>query len=121
MGKFLQKPRGLVFGRWVAEELWGWCFPPRRSYIAGVLVMANNLAKLRAPVQPFEEARYPFLDQTLIEFVLSIPADQLLRPGERRSLMRRSLAGILPQEILSRRTKQMGERTPMLILEKTRE
>jgi asparagine synthase (glutamine-hydrolysing) len=42
----------------------------------------------------------------------------MLRPGERRSLMRRSLAGIVPQEILSRRTKQVGQRTPMLILEK---
>jgi asparagine synthase (glutamine-hydrolysing) len=80
--------------------------------------MANNLAKLTAPPQAFEEARYPYLDQTLIEFLLSIPADQLLRPGERRSLMRRSLVGIVPQEILSRRTKQLGARTPMLILEK---
>jgi asparagine synthase (glutamine-hydrolysing) len=96
-------------------ELW---LPTRRSYIAGVLIMANNLSKLTAPVQSFEEARYPFLDQTLIEFLLSIPAEQLLRPGERRSLMRRSLAGIVPQEILSRRTKQVGARTPVIILEK---
>jgi asparagine synthase (glutamine-hydrolysing) len=81
--------------------------------------MANNLAKLTPSPQALEEARYPFLDQTLIEFILSTPADQLLRPGERRSLMRRSLAGIVPQEILSRRTKQVGQRTPMLILEKS--
>ena len=100
------------------DEHFGLWLPTRRSYIAGVLVMANNLAKFTAPVQAFEEARYPYLDQTLIEFILSIPADQLLRPGERRSLMRRSLAGIVPQEILSRRTKQVGARTPMLILEK---
>ena len=80
--------------------------------------MANNTAKLTSPAQAIEEARYPFLDQTLIEFMLSIPADQLLRPGERRSLMRRSLAGIVPQEILSRRTKQVGAHTPTLILEK---
>ena len=90
------------------DEHFGLWLPTRRSYIAGVLIMANNMAKLTAPVQAFEEARYPFLDQTLIEFLLSIPADQLLRPGERRSLMRRSLAGIVPQEILSRRTKQVG-------------
>ena len=100
------------------DEHFGLWLPTRRSYIAGVLMMANNLAKLTAPVQALEEARYPFLDQTLIEFLLSIPADQLLRPGERRSLMRRSLAGIVPQEILSRRTKQVGARTPMIILEK---
>jgi asparagine synthase (glutamine-hydrolysing) len=100
------------------DEHFGLWLPTRRSYIGGVLITANNLAKLTAPVQAFEEARYPFLDQTLIEFLLSIPADQLLRPGERRSLMRRSLAGIVPQEILSRRTKQVGARTPVIILEK---
>jgi len=100
------------------DEHFGLWLPTRRSYIAGVLVMANNLAKLTAPPQAFEEVRYPYLDQTLIEFMLSIPADQLLRPSERRSLMRRSLAGIVPPEILSRRTKQLGARTPTLILEK---
>jgi asparagine synthase (glutamine-hydrolysing) len=97
------------FGLWLAT---------RRSYIAGVLAMANNLAKITAPVQAIEEVRYPFLDQTLIEFLGSIPADQLLRPGERRSLMRRSLAGFVPQEILFRRTKQVGARTPLIILGK---
>jgi hypothetical protein len=32
--------------------------------------------------------------------------------------MRRSLTGIVPQEILLRRTKQVGARTPILILDK---
>jgi asparagine synthase (glutamine-hydrolysing) len=100
------------------DEHFGLWLPTRRSSVAGVLIMANNLAKHIAPIQAFEETRYPFLDQTLIEFLLSIPAEQLLRPGERRSLMRRSLAGIVPQEILSRRTKQVGQRTPVLVLEK---
>jgi asparagine synthase (glutamine-hydrolysing) len=101
------------------DEHFGFWLPTRRAYIAGVLTMANNLAKLVPSANAIEEVRYPFLDQTLIEFILSIPASQMLRPGERRSLMRRSLAGIVPQEILSRRTKQVGERTPMLILEKS--
>ena len=100
------------------NEHFGHWLPTRRSYIAGVLIMANNLAKRMPPIQAFEEARYPFLDQTLIEFILSIPADQLLRPGGRRSLLRRSLAGIVPQQILSRRTKQVAQRAPMLVLEK---
>jgi asparagine synthase (glutamine-hydrolysing) len=100
------------------NEHFGLWLPTRRSYIAGVLMMANNLAKLTAPIQALEEVRYPYLDQTLIEFLVSIPADQMLRPGERRSLMRRSLACIVPQEILSRRTKQLGVRTPTLLLEK---
>jgi asparagine synthase (glutamine-hydrolysing) len=100
------------------DEHFGFLLPTRRSYIARVQVMANNLAKRTVPVQACEETRYPFLDQSLIEFNLSIPADQLLRPGERRSLMRRSLGGIVPQGILSRRTKQVGARTPTLILDK---
>jgi asparagine synthase (glutamine-hydrolysing) len=101
-----------------SDDHFGLWLPTRRSYIAGVLTMASNLAKVAPATEALEEARYPFLDQTLIEFLLSIPADQILRPGERRSLMRRALAGIVPPEILSRRTKQVGERTPMLILEK---
>jgi asparagine synthase (glutamine-hydrolysing) len=100
------------------DEHFGLRLPTRRSYVAGILIMANNLAKLAPSKEELEEARYPFLDQDLIEFVLSIPASQLLRPGERRSLMRRSLAGSVPQEILSRRTKQVGARIPILILEK---
>jgi asparagine synthase (glutamine-hydrolysing) len=116
--KDFAKRTALAIRQLDTAEHFGLWLPTRRSCIAGVLVMANNLAKLIAPVQSPEEARYPYLDQTLIEFILSIPADQLLRPGERRSLMRRSLAGIVPHEILSRRTKQVGERTPMLILDK---
>ena len=99
------------------DEHFGLWLPTRRGYVSGVLLMACKLAKFAPPVSALEEARYPFLDQNLIEFILSIPASQLLRPGERRSLMRRSLAGIVPEAILSRRTKQVGARTPILILE----
>ncbi|MHB8413382.1 MAG: asparagine synthetase B family protein [Candidatus Acidiferrales bacterium] len=49
--------------------------------------------------------RYPYLDRDLLEFVFAIPREQLIRPGERRSLMRRALAGIVPDEILYRRRK----------------
>jgi asparagine synthase (glutamine-hydrolysing) len=95
--------------------------PTQRSCVGGVFLMANRLAKCRSLRPALEEGRYPFLDQDLIEFILAIPADQLLRPGERRSLMRRALAGIVPNEILSRKTKQFGARTPILALEKSTE
>jgi asparagine synthase (glutamine-hydrolysing) len=100
------------------DEHFGLWLPTRRSYVSGVLLMACKLAKFTSPASALEEGRHPYLDQNLIEFILSIPASQLLRPGERRSLMRRSLASIVPQEILSRRTKQLGSRTPVLLLEK---
>jgi asparagine synthase (glutamine-hydrolysing) len=116
--KDFAKRTRLAIRQFDVDEHFGVWLPSRRSLIAGVLITANNLAKHTAPIQAPEESRYPFIDQTLIEFLLSIPANQLLRPGERRSLMRRSLAGIVPQEILSRRTKQVGARIPTLILEK---
>jgi asparagine synthase (glutamine-hydrolysing) len=101
----------------VAEHFGLW-LPTRRGYVGGAYLMACKLAKFAPPLSALEEARYPYLDQNLIEFILSIPASQLLRPDERRSLMRRSLARIVPQEILSRRTKQVGSRRPVLVLEK---
>src|SRR6267378_358623 len=96
----------------------GFCLPTRRSLLGGILLMANKLAKSKLRVVTLEEDRFPYLDQNLIEFILCVPASQLLRPGERRSLMRRSLVGIVPQEILARRTKQVGARTPLVALEK---
>jgi asparagine synthase (glutamine-hydrolysing) len=97
-------------------DTFGLQLPTRRALIGGVLLMANKTAKWESPRPAVEEARYPYLDQTLIEFILSIPATQLLRPGERRSLIRRSLVGVVPQEILARKTKQVGSRTPIIAL-----
>ena len=97
-------------------EMW---LPTARSFVSGVLLMSDKLAKFGSPVFQHEENRYPYLDQTLVEFVLSIPPSQLLRPGERRSLMRRALVGTVPHEVLSRRTKQFGVRTPVVALQAT--
>jgi asparagine synthase (glutamine-hydrolysing) len=64
---------------------------------------------------PFERA-YPYLDRDLLEFLFSIPRNQLVRPGERRSLMRRALAGIVPAEVLNRKRKAFVTRKPFLLL-----
>jgi asparagine synthase (glutamine-hydrolysing) len=99
------------------SEHFGLCMPTRRYYTGGVIRLANKLAKCTPSTLALEEVRYPFLDQSLVEYVLSIPANQLLRPGQRRSLMRRSLRGVVPPEILSRRTKQFAERTPIALVQ----
>src|SRR6266481_6338378 len=46
-----------------------------------------------------------FLDRDLLTFLSAIPREQHVRPDERRSLLRRALAGIVPAEILTRRRK----------------
>jgi asparagine synthase (glutamine-hydrolysing) len=51
------------------------------------------------------EVRYPYLDRDLLEFVYAIPREQLVRVGERRSLMKRALAGIVPIDLLNRKRR----------------
>jgi asparagine synthase (glutamine-hydrolysing) len=57
------------------------------------------------PDRPIEQV-YPFLHRPLVEFLQSIPSSQILRPGERRSLMRRSVRRLLPERVRNRRTKR---------------
>ena len=59
------------------------------------------------------EYRYPMLDKDLVEYLFSIPPEQLVRPGRRRLMMRRALRGIVPAEILERRRKAFQLRAPM--------
>jgi len=40
--------------------------------------------------------------------------EQILRPGDRRSLMKRALTGIVPRNILERKRKAFVERDPAL-------
>lgn len=96
----------------------GFWLPSRRCHAGGMALMSRKLAKSISTFTQVEESRYPYLDQTLMDFLLSIPANQLLRPGERRSLMRRSLIGVVPQAVLSRRTKQFGTRTALVVVGK---
>lgn len=84
---------------------YGFWRPSRREYAQTVVAMSRQVASSYPQGLALEETRYPYLDRTLIEFLLGIPADQLLRPGQRRSLMRRALVGLVPDEILFRRTK----------------
>jgi asparagine synthase (glutamine-hydrolysing) len=59
------------------------------------------------------EYRYPMLDKDLVEYLFSIPPEQLVRPGRRRFMMRRALAGIVPSEILERKRKAFQLRAPL--------
>jgi len=67
------------------------------------------------PEYPYE-TRYPYLDRDLLEFLFAIPRDQLVRPGERRSLMRRALRSIVPDEILDRKRKAYVTKSPLALI-----
>jgi asparagine synthase (glutamine-hydrolysing) len=63
---------------------------------------------------PLTVKRYSYLDRDLLEFLYAIPREQLVRPGQRRSLMRRALVGIVPDEVLQRKRKAYVSRRPMV-------
>lgn len=51
------------------------------------------------------EARVPFLDHRLVEFIFSLPMDQRIRNGWTKYILRQAMKGILPEEIRLRRSK----------------
>jgi asparagine synthase (glutamine-hydrolysing) len=53
------------------------------------------------------EARYPFLDRRLADYVLAIPPEQLFQGGIHKMLLRRAMAGILPEYIRTRLDKTL--------------
>jgi asparagine synthase (glutamine-hydrolysing) len=57
------------------------------------------------------EARVPFLDYRLVEFVFSLPMDQLMKDGMTKRILREATRGLLP-EMVRNRVDKMGYVTP---------
>lgn len=79
---------------------------------------AQHLAVLTDPLQPYAfevhaafyrsmgaQARYPFWDRQVVEFCLGLPAREKLSRGWSRLVLRRAMAGVVPDSILQRRDK----------------
>jgi asparagine synthase (glutamine-hydrolysing) len=86
-------------------DIYGFRNPTGRDQSTGFLSVANTISLGHYPEAFDHEMSYPFLHRPLVEFLCAIPFEQLLRPGESRSLMRRSLVGLLPGTILRRKGK----------------
>jgi asparagine synthase (glutamine-hydrolysing) len=92
--------------------------PSFQENLSTLAALQRQLSCIPLALDPPHERRYPYLDRDLLEFLFSIPREQLVRPGQCRSLMRRALAGIVPDEILNRKRKAFVVRTPLLALSK---
>lgn len=57
------------------------------------------------------EARVPFLDYRLVEFVFSLPNNQKINKGVTKIILRNAMKGVLPEEVIKRMDK-MGFVTP---------
>ena len=90
--------------------------PSFQGNVGTLDALRRQLARTALPFEPPYEKRYPYLDRGLLEFMFAIPREQLVRPTQRRSLMRRALVGIVPDEILNRKTKAFVTRSPMVAI-----
>jgi asparagine synthase (glutamine-hydrolysing) len=84
--------------------------PSFQENVSTLDAVRRHLACTPLPFEPPYEKRYPYLDRGLLEFMFAIPREQLVRPTQRRSLMRRALAGVVPDEILNRKAKAFSVR-----------
>jgi asparagine synthase (glutamine-hydrolysing) len=87
--------------------------PSFQENVSTLQVLRRQLGCIAIAAEPPYEKRYPFLDRNFLEFMYAVPREQVVRPGQRRSLMRRALIDIVPAELLDRKRKAFVARSPM--------
>lgn len=79
--------------------------PSFQMNMTALEVLRSQVSCFATPLGIPYERRYPYLDRDLLEFAYAIPRAQLVRPRERKSLMRRAMRGIVPDAVLERKRK----------------
>lgn len=102
--EFLRRNQTALCGYPTSIKLFG-PLPSFQHHVATLDVLRRILAFLVLPPNMFCERRYPYLDRCLLEFMFGIPRTQIVGVGRRRSLMKRALVGIVPDEHLNRRPR----------------
>ena len=93
------EPDAVISNEWMAARPW------RRPHVRA-LTMTRELRLLEAPeTMDGLDYAHPFMHRPLVEFLLSVPAEVLCRPGEPRRLMRRALSTMWPVPLRGRRSK----------------
>jgi asparagine synthase (glutamine-hydrolysing) len=110
---FVKRNRAALTGYEDRTKIFG-PLPSFQGNVATLDVLRRQLASSGLSAELPRENRYPYLDRDLVEFVSAIPREQLVRPGQRRSLMRRALIGIVPDELLNRKRKAFVARGPIV-------
>jgi asparagine synthase (glutamine-hydrolysing) len=113
---FIHRNRAALTGYEARTKLFG-PLPSFQGDVGTLDVLRRQAACSALSLDPPREKRYPYLDRVLLEFLFAVPAEQLVRPGQRRSLMRRALIGIVPDELLNRKRKAFVSRGPLVAIE----
>jgi len=87
------------------SDAWVQAPPERRKYFRA-LSTTLELRALQSP-EPLQHFDYthPFAHRPLVEFLMSVPANVLCRPGEPRRLMRSAFSDQWPAKLRTRRSK----------------
>ena len=112
---FVKRHRAALSGYTTRLHVFG-ALPSFQANLSTLEVLRRQLGDSALSSEPIYEKRYPLLDRCLLEFAYAIPREQLVGPGYRRSLMRRALVGMVPQQILDRKRKAFIARSPMAAL-----
>ena len=113
--RFVKRHRAALTGYPSRLQVFG-PLPSFQENIGTLDALRRQLARTALPFEPPYEKRYPYLDRGLLEFMLAIPREQLVRPTQRRSLMRRALVGIVPDEILNKKGKAFAVRSSLIAI-----
>lgn len=109
---FVRRNRRALQGYPARLSLFG-PLPSFQENLSALSMLQRQLSCSALSSEPPLEKRYPYLDRELLEFLFAVPRDQLVRPGQRRSLMRRALVGIVPDALLNRKRKAFIARSPL--------
>jgi asparagine synthase (glutamine-hydrolysing) len=69
-----------------------------KTFLNGLLLLDDKLSMAHSV-----EARVPFLDNELVDYVTRIPSEFKLQPGKSKIVMRKAMRGLLPDETIFRR------------------
>jgi asparagine synthase (glutamine-hydrolysing) len=101
---FMRRNRKILRAR-VTRFQWSGPLPTFQENLLVLDGLQRQIACAGHSPTPFCEKRYPFLDRDLLEFLFNVPREQLVRPNQRRSLLRRAFRGIVPDLVLDRPRK----------------
>jgi len=77
---------------------------PARECMYRSICAVAQVASSRLPPVPVD-IRFPYFHRPLVEFMLRLPWEHKISPWQDRIIQRRSLKGILPEEVRNRETK----------------
>jgi len=87
--------------------------PSFQNHIDNLSATRRFVASCALHSELLRDVRYPYYDRDLLEFMYAIPREQIVRVGQRRSLMKRALVGVVPDEILNRKkTEAVPQESP---------